>query len=572
MDSQMGWINASGLEDREVFGEVSRVGRELSYWVQRQRQQTGPSMFDRQAYNRPDNPYGLMEVARRAVKEDDIVSGVADVTEGLAFQGIKWEDESSDDADIFNQISTDLDLDDAIRTWYRQQYTYSQVVVGMWWGWKEYTVRGRTPPEETALVKVPGATHPDDPTQSTPDSFEEPRDPETNRPLKKKRGPKRRKKYRIWCPIGITFLDPMKVVPVGSGMFGVDRLAWSATQGEIDAFKRVLDGELDDPVMARFFLGKYTAGSQDERQSLARMGIDPDKLLEMNPDYVFRHCLTKADYNRFPDVRLESAFQLLDLKQQLQEADRVFLVGAANYILLIKKGSKEDPGRPDELSNLHKNFKVLAKLPVIISDHRLEIEIITPDQTSVLDSAKYDTLDRRILNKCLGSLTVTGDGQRNESTLTVARGVARLLESRRLMIKRQMEKRIARATVEHPFNKDKFEGEPNLAFTPRSVQLDSDSQVVQAVLNLRTQKELSRDSTLEYFGFDQEVEAERREYEEESGLDDIFQTAVPFDSPANQAQFGAQGGRPPGGGASPQSPGGQTKPKTSSGNPSTGKK
>jgi len=83
-----------------------------------------------------------------------------------------------------------------------------------------------------------------------------------------------------------------------------------------------------------------------------------------------------------------------------------------------------------ELTNLQNNFKVLAKLPVIISDHRLNVEIITPAQDFVLDGSKYDTIDRRIINRSLGSLTVTSSGQRNESTLTIARGVARLLESR----------------------------------------------------------------------------------------------------------------------------------------------
>jgi hypothetical protein len=250
------------------------------------------------------------------------------------------------------------------------------------------------------------------------------------------------------------------------------------------------------------------------------------------------------------------------------------LVGAANYILLIKKGDKDDPAVPEEMRNLKDNFRVLAKLPVIVSDHRLNIEIITPDQSYVLEAGKYDTLDRRILNRALGSLTVSSSGQRNESTLTVARGVARLMESRRLMMKRELEKRMARAVLEHPFNKDKFTDEPNLAFVPRNVQLDSDAQIVQAVMNLRTQKELSRESILEYFGFDQEVEAQRRLFEEESGLDAIFGTAVPFDSPMNavgNGQFGQQGGRPPGGGQSPQSVQGSVKPRTSTNAPSTKK-
>jgi hypothetical protein len=575
LDGQMGWINASGREDSEVFGTVDQIGKELARWVSRQRDtgRTGPNLLDRSAYQAPDNPYGQMSVAARAVEEDDIVGGVADVTQGLIFQGMKWEGENADDADIFNQISRDLNLDEFIRQWWREEYTYSQCVIGVWWGWKDYKVRGRTSPEETALVRVPGQPHPDDPSKSVPDTFEEPRDPETNRPIRKKRGNKRRKEYHVWCPTQVTTLDPQRVVPIGSGMFGQDRLAWHATKEEVTAWERMVSGEGDfDEVMGRFFLGPYKPGIA-EAESLSKMGIDPKRLIELNPDFVFRHCVTKPDYKRFPDIRLRRTFKHLDMKQQLMEADRVMLVGAANYILLIKKGDKDDPADQRELDNLKEGFKVLAKLPVIVSDHRLEVEIVTPDQESVLDAQRYDTIDKRLMDTCLGSLTVTSNGQRNESTLTVARAISRLLESRRLMMKRVLEEKIARAVVDHPLNKsggkDKFEDEPNLAFTPRNVQLDADSQIVQAVLNLRTQKELSRESTLDFFGFDQEAEAQRREHEEESGLDEVFQTSVPFDSPANQGPFGVMGGRPPGGGKTPQSPAAQTKARTASGNKSS---
>lgn len=563
-DPSIGWMNASGVADKVVAGTVEQVGRELSRWVESQRASRQKlSMFDRSSYIAPDNPYGQMEIARRAVENDDIVGGVADVTESLAFQGLHWESENPDDADVFNQISRDMDLDRLVRTWWREEFTYSQVVMGIWWGQKEYTVRGFAPPIEQPLVKIPG-----DPLAGTADTFEEPRDPDTLRPLKPKRGPKRKKKYDVWCPVGLTFMDPQRVVPIGSGMFQQDRLAWQATNDEINAFERVLDGTRFDPIMEKFFLARYQP-SPDEARGLEAMGIDTHRLIELDPENVFRHTVTNPDYRRFPDVRLKGVFPLLDLKTQLMEADRVMLVGAANYILLIKKGETDDPALPEELNNLSENFQVLAKLPVIISDHRLNIEIITPAQDSVLQTEKYDILDKRILNRALGSLTVTSSGQRNESTLTVARGVARLLESRRLMMKRELEKRIARATVEHDRNIGKFEDEPNLAFVPRNVQLDSDAQVVQAVMALRTQRELSRESILEFFGFDQEVEAQRRLNEEESGMDAIFGSMVPFSSPQMDGQ---QGGRPVGGGQSPQSVQGQVKPKTSTNAPSTAKK
>lgn len=547
-EEQVGWVNATGLPAGMVQGSVQKVARELASWVDGVRDAKPPSWFNRQAYLTPENPYQQMRIARDAVENDDIVGGVCDVTEGLMLQTVKWESPEADDADVFNQINRDLNLDEFVRIWHREEYTYSQVVIGMWWGRRTYKVRGKT-----------------------------------------KNGAKRRKSVEVYCPVALTFLNPLKVVPLSPGPFGQDRLAWSASKAEMADYTALQDGRLNDPVMREFFAGVVTGLPKAEEEELAHYGVDPKRLILLNPNRVFRSCRTKVSYHRFPQLRLKSLFPLLDLKQQLIEADRVNLVGAANYILLVKKGTKEDPADQQEIDNLREGMTVLAKLPVIVGDHRLEIEIITPEQEYVLSGDKYDVLDRRILNRALGSLTVTTSGQRNESTLTVARGVARLLESRRLLMKRVLEQQVARAVVDHPANDGAFNSEPNLTFSPRNVQLDNDSQMLQAVLSARTQRELSRESYLEVLGFDQEMEAQRREFEEDSGFDDIFQSHVPFDSPANgqnpngdgaqdnsqngnneppQAS-GSRGGRPVGGGKSRQSPQRQAKPRTPRGNQST---
>jgi hypothetical protein len=523
------WVNASGMEISDVEGAVGGVARQLAKWIKDSRGSQKPSIFNRAAYVAPDNPYSQMEAARNAVESDDIVGGVADVTEALMFQGVKWESPENDEADIFNQISRDLNLDEFLRQWHREEYTHSQVVVGMWWGQRQYTYRGKT-----------------------------------------ESGKRSKKVFDVRVPTALTFLDPRKVVPLPPGPFGQDRLAWRATEREFAIMANTDGSYVPDAVLAEFTTGPLTVDRAEESY-LESIGVDPKRLLGINEAAVFRICRTKMSYERFPHLRLKNVFPLLDLKAQLMEADRVALVGAINFILLVKQGSKDEPALPEEIENLKENFKVVARLPVVIGDHRLNIEIITPDQEHVLDGAKYDTIDRRILNRCLGALSIGGSGQRNESTLTIARGVARLLESRRHMMKRALEQNLARAVVEHPSNVGKFIDEPNLVYSPRNVQLDNDAAMIQAILSLRTQNELSRESTLEYFQFDQLTEAMRRENEKESGLDDTFETRVPFSSPdqggapddgtsadnqdpAESPQVsGGRGGRPAGGGRSKQS-------------------
>ena len=322
-------------------------------------------------------------------------------------------------------------------------------------------------------------------------------------------------------------LDSAKVVPVGVGPLGGEMLAWQATKHEIGSYQSAYSGDVIDPLMTTFFQGTYQPDI-DEAGELSQLGVDPTRLLVMNPNYVFRHTLTKPDYERFAEIRLKSLFAILDLKRQLMAADRASLIGAANYILLIRKGEKETPALPEEMQNLRENYNFLAKMPVIISDHRLNIDIIAPKVDFTLNPEKYGVLDSRILTRLLGTLTLGGSGQRNETQETLSSAVARVMENRRHMLKRSLEMQLARAVVEHPKNAGVFTSEPNLVYTPRNVALSLDAAYLQGLLALRTQREISsRETILEFMGLDEATEAQRMEMEEEV-YDDIFQTQIPF--------------------------------------------
>ncbi len=553
------WVNATGLPDREVAEMMPAILRETSRWMGKddRHRPSGGEQLNRSKFVAPDSPYSLFEVSRKAVSDDDVVSGVYETTCGLAFQGMKFEADNTEDADVFNQIAAGLDLDGFIRNWFKEDYTYSQCIVGMWWERKDFKVRGHsvTPPTPHALPN---------PETGLPD-YKPQMDPKNGKPAKAKKV-KRKKTYNVTVPVGITMLDPMKVIPLSPSIFGRDRLAWQSNRSEIDRWERVKNGEYVDPIMDKFFLGRLEL-PRAEKDLLVSWGADPEHLLELNPDYVFRIAPERIPYERFADVRMKTVLPLLDMKQQLMEADRVALIGQANYILMVRIGDKEDPGKPEELAAAREGVKSLARVPVVVGDHRLQIDIVVPEQQYALSPERYDMIDSRIARRCMGAMIspdATDPG-------TSAKALSRVLEKKRLTLKRVLEEKIAKAVCDHPANKDKFEEEPNLEFMPRNVQIDSDSQVLQAILSLRTQKELSRETTLDVFGFDQAVEAQRRENEEEL-YDDIFQTAVPFDgggamggqSPQMNGKMG--GGRPPGGGQTPQSPQKQAQPKTGTGN------
>lgn len=551
----MGVINTTTVATGDIANDrqVQKLATELGHWIERARSggSLTPSMFNRAVYQVPDTPYQQMRAARHAVREDDIVSGIADATEALAFDGgLKWESANPDEADVFNQLSADINLDAKIREMWRESFTVDQFVAVKLWDKVEYKARGKTD-----------------------------------------QGNKKKKSYEIWAPTQIRLLKPESVVPIGYGPLRNDELAWQATEHEIGSYSRSAGAGADgriDPLMTTFFTEIYKPGP-DESAEMTDWGVMQDRLLRMNPDWVFRHTTTRPDYQKFPDVRLRSVFALLDLKRQLISSDRASLIGAANYILLIRKGSKEQPATQEEIGHLKQNYNFLAKLPVIISDHRLEIDVIAPKLDFVLRKDTYDTLDHRLLHRVLGTFEPTLRASAGTDTFSAV--LASVIQNRRHMIKRTLEKEIARAVVDHPKNKGKFEDKPSLVFTPRTVHLGTDQAILQAMLALRTQREISRDTILEFMGLDQSTEAQRVELEEKV-YDEIFKTQIPFAAPGAggapndpnadpnaapakkaapaeaPAASGRRGGRPTGGGSTPQSPQKQTKPRSANGNTS----
>lgn len=527
---QVGVVDHSGLGVSRN-PRVREIARALSTWVEEGRRPGRASLLDRRGYLASDSFFDELFTARVAMRDDDCVSGLADVTEGLIFQATKWEAEDGDLADVFNQISAALDMDAYMRTAYRELMGASQVVTATQWGYRTFKVRGRTapPPPEPVAPAADGTIAP---------------------PVPPRKGRPRRKVYAdLWVPTAITVLDSSKVIPVGNQVWGRTGLAWHATQGDMDTWARVeSEGGLIDPTMDNLILGPYRPG-RTEADELIKHGVDPKALLLLDPARVWRHTLTMAPYQIWPDNRMRSIFRHLDLKQQLMDADRVQLVGAANYILLVKKGSDAHPGTQEEVTHLKENFRTVAKLPVIVSDHRLDIEIITPKVDLTLSKEKYDVLDERIIRRLLGAFVPeASSNSRNASGM--GRMVSRLLESRRHMLKRSNERHIA-ASIMALNPQLSGEVEPNFAYVPARVEVGSDMEFLNAVMAARTRNELSRETYLETLGFDQEVELQRimdeREY-----ADLFFQTHTPFDSPAGNnaglppGSYGSTGGRPRG--------------------------
>lgn len=490
------------------------VKRALASWAEDTQGKRGRdrSIFARDKFVTPGKIFEQMAMAEDAM-DDDVVGGVYDTSEAMAFKKMSMQCEDEDQRDAWNQIAKDLNLDEFLRMVWRELFKNSQYYGIKWWGTQTYRVRGM------------GEERP------------------------------RRKTYKLEVPIGLGVLDPTRIVPVGLDMFGRRQLAWIADEGEMDMFKSVKDRVLDDELISELILGPYDP-PKAEADKLKSEDVPVDRLFLLNPANTWMGHLTKATYERWARVRMKSVFPLLDMKHQLREMDRAFLLGGINFIVLVKKGTDEHPvTKNSEITMVAEQMRAQAKSSVIVSDHRLEIEIITPDLEGILNAETWGVLDDRIRLRLWGSIAPPSDTGNRENQVTLAKVVALGLENRRHMLKRDLEAQIVRETIDR---NDDLDADASIEYAPRRVDLLFDSQVATIFQEIRDRGDLSRETILEEFGFDLTLERQRRITEKEDDFeatsdDEVFTPVnVPFNSPDNQTTPGGAGRR---GGRPPESPG-----------------
>lgn len=511
-------INETDVKMEQALVAVQQSWPELASLTNWMRNVNPParkgSLLHRDKYTPKTKFMQEIAVARTAALDDDIVSGAIDLTEGLAFSRLKFKVEDKDQEDVWNQIAADIDLDSKFRQWWRELSSVSQVYTAMFWGQKNYTVRGTT-----------------------------------------SSGTRRKKSFRVIVPTGLSIMDPTKVVPVGSLWFGKEDLAYVAEREEAEFIRKVLNGVEEDPVISQLMVRPYTP-NPEEKAELSEAGVSTDHLFLLSKQHVWRHTLTKPEYQRFADVRLRSLFELLDLKHQLRAMDRVSLIGGTNFLIVVTKGSDQLPAQASELQSLSNQMRTLAKAPVLVGDHRLDVKIVTPPQDGVLKPEKHNALDARIASRAL-RIAFLGNfqsGTKADDSIKIAKVMARQLESTRHMLRRTFESKFIKPVFEINSNLTDM---PKLRFFPKRVALDFDPILAQIVSDLHARGDLSRETTLSEYDFSQEEEASLREQEREE-FDDIFQSGEPFNSPGNEPfnpqREGRQGGgNRNGGGTNPQS-------------------
>lgn len=552
------WERHRGRIDQEVASVIEKWSQSLSGASN----QTTLDVFNRNKWDNAKHPFAIMSQCAWAVENDDILSTTCDVVEGLTWQKCRFDLFDADQEDVWNQWAADVDLDTRLRQIGRELFKISQVYVGMWWEKRTYGVR-------------------DDDIDDSIDKFEaverkrkyekDVRDreeylavnpgvelPEIPKPADigpGKGNHKRKKQFSVRVPTSFTIFDPTKVIPIGQLMFGKERFAYVATREENEAFTKVFSGDIADSTILQLLERKIDPSASD-RAACAEVGVDHSNLWLFREDAIFRHTLTRAEYERFAPVRLKSVLPILEMKQHLRAADRAALIGQTNFIVVITKGTDKLPAKAAEIENLQAQAKVIARLPVLVGDHRLNVEIVSPDMTNVLQDSRWQALDQRLVFKALQSYSPVTQGGNSSGTgvSEMSRVIAKGMESRRHMIVRTLQAKVFQKILDK--NPDELDEMPTLEFSPKRITLDMKAEVIQQILKLRDRGDLSRETVLEEMDYDQDIEVLRRA-QEKAIYDRVFQSGVPHSSPGMNPFATQQGpGAPPPPGTPPP-PGGQ---------------
>lgn len=299
----------------------------------------------------------------------------------------------------------------------------------------------------------------------------------------------------------------------------------------------------EEPVWAAIFTDPVALPNEDLTSSATNA-------YRLNPKMVRRTTMPKGAH-AYPRPPLTANFALLEAKRLLSILDYALLQGGTNYIVVAKKGSDQRPALPAEVANLASVVRQASRTGVIVGDHRLNLEVITPDLSELLNPVKRSLIDRKLAMRLMrvpehATLDAGVEGQRADMEL-----LSRVVTADRADLERHMGAIYQEIAKRNPST---FTDGPATLWLPKIVLTGQDA-FNQQILKLRDRGDIPRKWAVEAAGFNYEASVAQRKREIEAGDDEVLTPGnVPFDSP--QGQPGDQG-RPPGSSPANGAPGQQ---------------
>jgi hypothetical protein len=456
------------------------------------------SLLARSRFRTPANVYDEITLSRELADRDDDVRAVIGLMVAVAFSdGMENHHPDEKTVTLFNGLAAYMNLDAVLKRMYREYLIAQQVTTVSLFTRRQSVGVGNEGDTESMVAPL----------------------------------------------IGV--LPSERIRTIGSDLFGNAELAYlpepklerwlSEYFDDTTTAARKAELRRQDPVSAVMFTGKVKL--DDAKVDLTGVPIDAYRL---NPRMVHRSKAASDDHT--PRPLMTANFALLEAKRLLNLMDFALLQGGMNFIVVAKKGTDERPALQPEIENLKQVVRTASRTGVIVGDHRLTFEIITPDLKELLSRDKRELLGRKIAMTLLRLPETNGDsGSSGAATEAALEFISRVITSDRNDVRRHIENNIYEEAARR--NNALTNGTPRIWF-PKIV-LQGTQYFTDYVLKLRDRGDIPRKTAVEAGGFDWEAGVEQRKRELEDNIDDTMRpAAVPFQDTGVPQDNNS--GRPPG--------------------------
>lgn len=508
-------VNETGLPDEVVmqaaqdhFVESASMAWGHQTNFQMYSNQRG-SLLARSDFQTPTNVIEEIKLARDLAERDDDVAAVLRQMVATAFgEGMEHVHSDERSTAIFNAVARNADLDRAFKEMYREYLIASQVTTATLYTREEleFTLQGASS-SRTEQVTAP--------------------------------------------VIGVLHAECVRVI--GNDMFGTAILAYDPPDARLREWleeyfnprttaARKAEMGRADRASANLFTGVYKTNPLDPPED--RPGsFGTDRLFLLNPRLCHRTSMPKGAW-KYPRPLMTANFALLEAKRLLNIMDYALLQGGSNFVVVAKKGTDERPAQPEEVENLKQVVRVASRSGVIVGDHRLTFEIITPKLDELLNASKRRLLGRKIAMRMLGTAE-RGEETGSKDEASDIEIIGRVITSDRNDLRRHVENRIYPEVVKR--NRSILKKGPAGIWFPKIV-LQGLDYFTDLVLKLRDRGDISRATAVAAAGFDLDAELAKRQAELDRGVDEIMTPGtVPHSSPDAGPQDNNEG-RPKGSG------------------------
>lgn len=468
------------------------------------------SLLARRKFRTPTNVFDEICLSRDLAERDDDVRSTMGAMLAVAFgAGMQNTGEDEMVVALYNEIAENANLDKVFKEMYREYLISSQCVTATIFTHEDFTFAPQS-------------------------------------------GQRQRTRSVVAPLIGVLPAEQIRVID--NDMFGTGTLAYRpATSAQEQWLREYFDPQTsagrkaemraEDPVLTVLLTG-VAETSQYEQVSLFYSDFETagygNALYTLNPKLVHRTTMEKGAW-KYPRPLMTANFALLEAKRLLNIMDYALLQGACNFLVVAKKGTDAKPAMPEEIANLRDVLRRSSSTGLIVGDHRLEIDIITPKLDELLNAEKRGLVGRKLASLLLRTPDFLEGELEGEAEASIEL-LQRVIASDRLDLRRHMQRGPYKETQRR--NKAIVDDKASIWFP--QIILQGLNFFTDLVLKLRDRGDISRRSAVEAGGFDYDSEVATRKREKAAGDDRVLTPPpVPFSSP-NAGPQDNQQGRPPG--------------------------